>query len=148
MNKESGLGVVGIFFIIILIIMIISGAYYVTKKFIKNEENADIKANMLLIQGACKVLRQNSIVKKDDSILIGNKMSEMTEDSIINEFKAKNIIDESNYDKYFVLSNEDLKNLNIEVQNEKDSYYIVNYNDNEVYITKGYDGKYKLSEMM
>ena len=35
MNKESGLGVVGIFFIIILIIMIISGAYYATKKFIK-----------------------------------------------------------------------------------------------------------------
>ena len=27
-------------------------------------------------------------------------------------------------------------------------YYIVNYDDNEVYITKGYDGKYKLSEMM
>ena len=134
MNKESGLGVVGIFFIIILIIMIISGAYYATKKFIKNEENADIKANMLIIQGACKVLKQKSIVKKDDSIL--------------NEFKAKNIIDESNYDKYFVLSNEDLKNLNIEVQNEKDSYYIVNYDDNEVYITKGYDGKYKLSEMM
>lgn len=34
------------------------------------------------------------------------------------------------------------------MQNEKDSYYIVNYDDNEVYITKGYDGKYKLSEMM
>ena len=40
------------------------------------------------------------------------------------------------------------KKVRNEVQNEKDSYYIVNYDDNEVYITKGYDGKYKLSEMM
>ena len=51
--------------------------------------------------------------------------------------KAKNIIDESNYGKYFVLSNEDLKNLNIEVQNEKDSYYIVNYDNLEILYTKG-----------
>ena len=31
---------------------------------------------------------------------------------------------------------------------ESNTFYIVNYDDNEVYITKGYDGKYKLSEMM
>ena len=37
-----------------------------------------------------------------------------------------------------------LEKLKIKVVNEKDAYYIVNYENSEVYITKEFDGKYKL----
>ena len=62
----------------------------------------------------------------------------MQDDSIISDFINKNIIDSSKLDKYYALSNDDLKSMELDIQNEKDSYYVVNYEENTVYITKGY----------
>ena len=44
----------------------------------------------------------------------------------------------SKLDKYYALSNEDLSGMELDIQNEENSYYIVNYEDNTVFITKGY----------
>lgn len=73
--------------------------------------------------------------------------SDKINDSIINDFVSKKIITESEYKDYYVLSDEDLKKLEIDVENEENSYYLVNYKSGEVVITSGIDGKYKLSEI-
>ena len=73
--------------------------------------------------------------------------SDKINDSIINDFVSKKIITESEYEDYYVLSDEDLKKLEINVENEENSYYLVNYKSGEVIITSGIDGKYKLSEI-
>lgn len=62
---------------------------------------------------------------------------------IIQDFLSKEIIKE-NFDKFYVLTDKDLEKLKIKVVNEKDAYYIVNYENSEVYITKEFEGKYKL----
>ena len=138
MKKESGMGLLAIIFIIVLIIVLVVLGYYTVKKITKDKKLEDIKANMLLIQGKCKILEENTKVNKNEDNILGKKVSDMKEDQIVAQFLENNIIPEDKLDKYYVLSNEDLNNMEIDVQNEENSYYIVNYEEDSVYITKGY----------
>ena len=147
MKNENGLGIIAIIFIIIIIAAIVTASVFFINRTINNEKNEDIKANMLLIEGATKVLKQNSIVQKNTDMFVGTKISEMPDDELINNFKALNIIEESQYEKYYCLNNENLKQLNLDIENEEGSYYLVDYDDDIIIITKGYEGKYKLSEI-
>lgn len=152
MKKESGMGLLAIIFIIVLIIVLVVLGYYTVKKITKDKKLEDIKANMLLIQGKCKILEENTKVNKNEDNIVGKKVSDMKEDQIVAQFLEKKIIPEDKLDKYYVLSNEDLNNMEIDVQNEENSYYIVNYEEDSVYITKGYMNEetneivYKLEE--
>ncbi len=147
MKSENGLGIIGIIFIIIIISTIITGGVFFIKNNINHEKNDEIRSNMLLIQGACSRLKQDSIKQKNTDMYLGTKISDMNDDAIINDFKSKNVIAEDQYEKYYCLNNENLKQLNLDIENEENSYYLINYDANEVIITKGYEGKYKLSEI-
>ena len=64
----------------------------------------------------------------------------------------KNIITSEECEKYYVLKDENLQELSLEITNEEQSYYIVNYDTLEIIITKGCEyeeGKtlYKYSEI-
>ena len=147
MKKENGLGIISVILIIIVIASIVTTSVFFINKKIDDSKESDIKANMLLIEGATKVLKQNSIVQKNTDMFVGTKISEMPDDELINNFKALNIIEESQYEKYYCLNNENLKQLKLDIENEEDSYYLVNYDEDIIIITKGYEGKYKLSEI-
>lgn len=138
MKTERGMGIISIIILIIIIIAIIIASYHFFENKVNNSQIVNIKANMLLIQGKCKILEETSKVNKNEECLKGKKLSEMSEDNIISEFLNKNIIDSNKLDKYYALSNEDLSNMNLDVENEENSYYIVNYESNEVFITSGY----------
>lgn len=138
MKTNRGMGIISIIIVICIIIGLAIGAYYFVTNFMKTEKNVDIKANMLVIKGKAKVLEETSKVNKNEDGLKGKKVSEMQDDNIIAEFLTKNILDNTKLDKYYVLRNEDLSQMEIDIVNEKDSYYIVNYESDEVYITKGY----------
>lgn len=89
---------------------------------------------------------ENSNVSSSDGI-VGVKLSDCNND-IINEFKSKNVIDESDYDKYYVLSDEDLSTLKTMVYNRPNSYYLFNYDTGEVILTSGYKGCYTLTDIL
>lgn len=147
MNSEKGIGLIKILIIVVIIIaLIITGVIWINKN-INKENHESIKANMLKIQGACRVLKNDSIVKKNTDMFVGTKITDMPDDEIINNFKSLNIIEEAQYEKFYCLNNDNLKALNIEVENEEGSYYLVDYDDDIVIITKGLDGKYKLSDI-
>lgn len=106
---------------------------------------------MLLIQGKCKILKEGKKVNKtEDSTLIGSKISDNRENEIVAEFLNKKILDEEKLEEYYFLTDEDLKSLGLDLKNEANSYYIVNYEENTVFITSGYNNdeniEYKLSE--
>ena len=113
MKDEKGLGIIGIIITIITIIVIIVCGINFLNNDIKLKKDEEIRTNMLSIQGACRVLKNNSIAQKNTDMFVGTKISDMTEDSIINEFKSRNIIEESLYEKYYCLNNDNLKQLNI-----------------------------------
>ena len=147
MKSEKGLGIIGIILIVIIIAGLITGAFFFIKTRINNEKNDSIRSDMLLIQGTCAKLKQESIKAKNTDMYVGTKISDMSEDEIINNFKSLNILPEDQYEKYYCLNNDNLKELTLDIENEEGSYYLINYDDNEVIITKGYQGKYKLSEI-
>lgn len=138
MKTENGMGLLAIILVIILIIALVFGGYYFIKNLVKDKKIENIKANMLLIQGKCKIIEENTKVNKNEDAIKGKKVSDMKEDTIISEFLTKGFLPQDKLDKYYVLTNEDLNSMEIDVQNEENSYYIVNYEEDSVYITKGY----------
>ena len=141
MNLEKGMGIIAIIIAVLVIVGIAIFAYNFIVNTADEQKLEDIRANMLLIQGKCKILQETTKVNNNQDGLKGRKLSEMQEDSIVSEFLNKNIIDSSKLDKYYALSNEDLSAMELDIKNEEDSYYVVNYEENEVYITKGYNAK-------
>lgn len=138
MNRENGMGIISIIISVIVIALIGYFAYNFILKVADKQKVEDIRANLLLIQGKSKILEETTKVNNNEDSLKGKKLSEMQEDSIISEFLNKNIIDNTKLDKYYALSDEDLAQMQLDVKNEENSYYIVNYEENSVYITKGY----------
>lgn len=138
MNKEEGMGIIAIILVIIIIIGLGFLAYFFIKNSVNENKIVDIEANMLLIQGKCKVLQETSKVNNNTDNLKGRKLSEMGEDSIILEFLTKELVPGDKLDKYYALSNDDLSAMGLDIQNEENSYYIVNYEENTVFITGGY----------
>lgn len=138
MKKERGMGILGIIVTVILIIFFIVLSYNFFSNMAKDSEIEDIKANMLVIQGKSKIIKETSKANNNEEGFVGKRISEMREDNIIASFLEKGVINEEELDKYYVLSNEDMKSMGLDVKNEKKSYYITNYESNEVFITKGY----------
>ncbi len=145
--NEKGLGLIQAIILLAIIILVIVGIVYFINNNIALEKKADIKANMLLIQGACKVKEQKAILDKNNDSLVGKKLSDVKDDEIIEEFKKLGVISESDYEKYYVLSDADLDKLSLNMKNESGSYYIINYETSELIITSGYEEKYKLSDI-
>lgn len=151
MRKEDGLSIIEIILALTIIIGLIIAGYTALKKWGENKKIEDIKGNMLLIQGKCKILEEGKKVNKtEDSTLIGSKISDNRENEIVAEFLNKKILDEEKLEEYYFLTDEDLKSLGLDLKNEANSYYIVNYEENTVFITSGYNNdeniEYKLSE--
>ena len=139
MKVEKGMGTIAIIISVLIIVGIAIFAYNFAVNTADEQKIEDIRANMLLIQGKCKILQETTKVNNNQDVLKGKKISDMQDDSIISDFINKNIIDSSKLDKYYALSNDDLKSMELDVQNEENSYYVVNYEENSVYITKGYN---------
>lgn len=151
---------------IIVIIAITAVIVIFGKKEFEKTELQDIRTNLLLIQAKAKTYTENVNVetanldteKEEDSTKIAEvkdqklkgTVLENCDDSIKNAAKQAGIEDITDF---YYLSHEDLNAMGINVEVEKDGYYLVKYNfeDTEVVYTKGHEYKgttyYKLSEM-
>lgn len=172
MSKKKNALLQVIIYIVILLLIIFAILFFV-KHVLTNDENQTIKADMISIQCMAKVYKgernvnsnisnetsENSGKNNNDTTNLANETAEKKDEfvgeklstcnnKIINEFKNKKIIDESEYEKYYVLNDYDLQNLKAYVKNQPNSYYLINYDNYEVIITKGYNGYYKLSDII
>lgn len=138
MKSENGMGIIAIIISVLIIALIVFWAYRFFENTVDEQKIEDIRANMLLIQGKCKILQESTKINNNQDALKGTKISDMQNDGIISGFLKKNILDSTKLDKYYALSDEDLSSMELDIKNEENSYYIVNYEDNTVFITKGY----------
>ena len=127
-KKEEGLTYIAMIFIIIFIALIVFGAIYFVRMQISKEALETLKTNLLLIQGKT--------------------------DEVIKAFLEKQIIDSESKDSdFYVLTQQDLRDLELEnIKEESGMYYIVDYKNNDIITTKGYtaiDGQtyYKLTDI-
>ncbi len=131
---------------IILIAIVAVCIVFHIKNIFEQHNHESIKSSMLQIQGACNLIQENVESKKENAVYIGTVLTNEN-DEIIDEFNNKGILTEEEYPKFYVLHDQDLLDLKLNFDNEDHSYYLINYETQEVIITKGYEGKYKLSEM-
>ena len=134
----------------LLVIFMIFATGTILKRYIKInnvQKDRSVRADMLLIQGVAKVKKSRFNVSKKNEELVGVKVSDKLEDSIIKKFISDLEIPSEDYSKYYILYDDDLKKLDLEIRNADNSLYIVNYDSGEVYITNPYKGKYRLSEI-
>lgn len=153
LKKENGLTYIAMIFIIILIAIIVFTVIYFARMQISKERLETLKTNLLLIQGKTDIVSQHVEMKEKDAKLTGTKIIDMKEDKIIKSFLEKQIIDiESEESDFYVLNEQDLKDLELNNVKEEGMYYIVDYKKNDIITTKGYeaaDGQlyYKLSDI-
>lgn len=134
----------------LLVIFMIFATGTILKRYIKInnvQKDRNVRADMLLIQGVAKVKKSRFNVSKKNEELVGVKVSDKLEDPIIKKFISDLQIPAEDYSKYYILYDDDLKKLDLEIRNADNSLYVVNYDTGEVYITKAYNGKYRLSEI-
>ena len=158
--------VVTLIIAIIIIVAIAVTIMIVMQNAIQKANLQDLRTNMLLIQGKAKTYTENVSVetanldekKEEDNTKIAEVKDqklkgtalENCKENIKNEAKKAGI--EDTKDCYY-LSQEDLKQMGINIEVEKDTHYLVKYNfeDTEVVYTKGYEYNnetyYKLSDL-
>ena len=148
MKKESGLSMVGAVIAVLVIIAIVATGIIIANT--RNDENKDIdiKSDMVLIQGKVKLLKKESVAKNDESCIIGANLNQTGSDFIVNYFKTLGIIEEADYEKYYRIDDEALEVMKLDVRNQPESLYLANYETGEVIITKGFNGMYKLSDIL
>lgn len=137
-------------FTAVLVIFMIFATGTIFQRYIKInnvQKDRSVRVDMLLIQGVAKVKKSRFNVSKKNEELVGVKVSDKLEDSIIKKFISDLEIPSEDYSKYYILYDDDLKKLDLEIRNADNSLYVVNYDTGEVYITKAYKGKYRLSEI-
>ena len=137
-------------FTAVLVIFMIFATGTIFQRYIKInnvQKDRSVRADMLLIQGVAKVKKSRCSVSKKKEEVVGVKVSDKLEDSIIKKFINDLEIPVEDYSKYYILYDDDLKKLDLEIRNADNSLYVVNYDTGEVYITKAYKGKYRLSEI-
>lgn len=120
---------------------------------IKNKNRDDIVTNMLIIQGRVKVLNGEIKVNSNEYTYIGTKVSDIEDMNLKEKIKKAGVTDES-FEKYYLLSREDLSKLKAleELKKADDNQYIVSYDEVEVIYIEGISDndntKYKLSDIL
>ena len=149
MKKENGLSMIALILIVVIISVAITIGVKHIKVYIAKEKDEDIKTNMLLIQGKITEIANKHVIDEAENGLIGIKLnleSEENEYNISDELKEI-LINLEGADLY-ILTKEDLENLSIkDIEVNKDEFYIVDYNSEEVYYSLGINGQYKLTAL-
>ena len=153
MKKYKGMGMIQLIVMILFIILIVATIVYFVRIQYHEARIETIKTDMLQVQWKIKDYIDKQTVKGEEKQYLGTKLSEMRNDSILQEFLSNNILSESEYEKYYVLKDENLATAGLEITNYQDSYFIINYETYEVIVSKGckYSEKeilYKLSDII
>lgn len=150
-----------IFLIIILLVVIIyfgiknnnNGIEILTKNNIE-----DINTDLLQVQAKVKVIKEQSVVKDDESILKGEKIKDSPNETVIsllNQLEEIGVIseEEENFDKYYMWDKALLEELKLEVNLQENDKIVVNYETLEIILPSGVEFEkngekvYKFSEL-
>lgn len=153
MKEKKGIGFAKLIIgIIVIIVVVIFGVSYV-KKIIDKEKIKNVQADLLLVQAKIELVKGNYNMSKENNALKGYQLNQLPEGINIQDFFDKNIIEQSEYEKYYLLDKDALQQCGLEdLVNSYDGYFIVNYDNYDVIYTKGYKNSnglwcYKISDL-
>lgn len=140
MKKEAIISNIKWIIIVIIIILVLVGLAFFVKKNFEDEKLQNLSTNMLQIQAKTKILTEKNKLEEQNEL----KGTNITEEDV----KKLNIENNENIKK---LSQSDLEYMGLN-EIKEDNKFIVDYENNEVYYIDGYendDGNiyYSLSEI-
>lgn len=153
MIQRKGKSSIKLIVAIVVIAVLVTGGVIYLRKFLSNENVKELQYDMLLVKTKTETFKSKNTLNKDENPLIGYKLNELPENINIDEFKAKHVIGEDEYEKYYLLDSECLEKMDLkELVNKHPGYFIVCYDDFEVIYTNGYENKnkmwcYKISDL-
>lgn len=160
-NKDRGITLASLVITIIVLLIIAGISVYSGTDIIKRAKLEELKTNMLLIETKAKECVENANFKLGKIDNLGddekqNRINEAKKELKGTEIdEADNIdIEKSEYNYYYKLTEDNLKDMglsNIKLS-DTDGLYIVKYDIKnakveEIYNTKGYEGKYSLTDI-
>lgn len=149
MKKEKGITLIALIFIVIAIGMILYIGIKYTLEYYTNQKKEDIKAHMLAIQTVTTNIENMHSVSEEENPLIGTKVEfENAEFNYNISNELKQVLETQENSNLYILSEEELNNCGIkDIHINEDEFYIVDYNSEEIFYSKGINGKYRLSEI-
>lgn len=159
MKKTKGVTLISLVITVIVLLIITGISIYSGKEIIKKAKLEELKTNMLLIKAKAKEYVEEANFKMginpDD-----NKKSEVRAEVYINTAKLESAADMTLNDNIptaecYKLTAEAIEvwGLN-EIEIDEGEYYLIQFKDTEntnlsveIYNTKGYEGKYSLTEI-
>ena len=152
-KNNKGISMISLILIVVIMIMLASITAYEAKGLLSITKTQAVATNLLLIQAKVRIINEQVVFEKDDEkkqeLLVGTKLSENAQ--MLNEMKQKNIIsDDENVENYYILSQENLKNMGLDTLNASDGY-VVDYDTEEIIYVTGVENEdgvylYKLSD--
>lgn len=137
MRNNKGMGMIKLIIMILFIILIVAGTIYFFRMKYHEARVETIKTDMLQVQWKVKDYIDKQTVKGEEKHYPGTKLSEMKDESVFKDLLSKDTLSEDEYEKYYVLKDEDLATVGSEITNYSDSYFIINYDTYEVILSKG-----------
>lgn len=152
MKSNKAMGTIQTIILVVIIgIIVAMGVYFIRMKY-GEAKLQTVKTDMLQVQWKVKDYMDKRTAEKKDKVYLGTKIAEAMDDPLVQEFLNKNVLSEEEYEKYYVLKDQDLQEAGLEITNYEDSYYLVNYDEYEIIMTKGFkynktDTLYRLSQI-
>ena len=152
MKSQKGMGLIQLAIFVVIIIFIVSMIVYFVRLQYNKVQIDTVKTDMLQVQWKIKDYIDTQTVNSDEITYLGTKLSENLQDAILANLINSNVIPESEYEKYYVLKDADLSAAGLGITNYKESYFLVNYDNYEIIISKGCEISddetlYKLSDI-
>ena len=152
MKNEKGMGLIQLIVFVVLIILIVAMSVYFIRMQYNEVRVETIKTDMLQVQWKLKDYIDTQTVNGDEIQYLGSKVSDNLQDPLLSEVISNNVILESEYEKYYILKDEDLATAGLEITNYEESYFLINYESYEVIVTQGCnisdnETLYKLSDI-
>lgn len=105
MDRLRGKSSVKLFVAIaVIIVLVVVGTRHAID-FFNREKIKNTQADLLLVKAKIEVLKGNYDMNQDANPLQGHKLTEIPEGINLSDFLGKNIIEEGEYENYYVLDN-------------------------------------------
>lgn len=152
-QNEKGITIVGLLLTVIVIVAIAGVCIYTGSDIIKEAKLEQLKTNMLLIQAKCQSIGERVDAKElTQSDYIGTAATSVPGVTIETGdiwygLKEKDIEEQEYIEGTVTKKGIGLGDV-VTPQNANDVLYFVNYKNGEVVYANGYNGIYKLSEIL
>jgi len=143
-QNQKGITMVGLIVTVFVIVIIAGVCIYTGRDLLEEAKFEQIKTNMLLIQAKCQQVGERVVAKElTEADYIGTGIT--LSDSDYEKYQKT----KTENDKWYSLSADNVKNdIGLGKIKVNDGDYLVNYADNEVIYTTGYNNMYKLSDLL